>query len=622
MALKFGMMCAVLAMIVSGAASAQELPRGEIVRDVPCQRNASQSYALYLPSYFNPSRPWPVILTFDGSGRGREGVERYRAAAEKYGYVVAGSNNSRNGPWNVGLDAAAAMTADIKGRFPVDPRRMYTAGMSGGARVAIMVAQNSSAIAGVLASSAGYSTAFHTSERFPFFGSAGTEDFNYREMQVVDRLMTSPHRVEIFEGGHTWLPVEMATSGVEWMEIQAMKNGLRPRDETLVAELFSKRMASANAQPDNLSRMRELKQVAADFETLRDVAPIIESAAALERGLDVAGALSAEQADAARELRVKSEVDSLVRQLSWPERADAALVSLKSFVASLLDIARQPTDSSERRIARRVLAGLRASRGGVRNQNFQAWIAEVQIPAPPQRTSLMHNMRHAIRGLRKSPGFTVVAVLTLALGIGGATAIFSVADAVVLRPLPYGDPDRLVAISMSDRDRNQPFVEFSYPAYREWRDRSRQFQAVAAMSSVNDETILTGRASRLPVEGRWVTGEFFSVLGVAPAFGRALRPDDDRPGAPAVVVISHRFWRDRLSASRDVVGQSLTLDGKPHTIVGVMPPGFAYPKGRACIGQRSRLPEEISSSKIATCSGWSASADCAVTPVSRPREPS
>ena len=116
---------------------------------MPCQQDASQSYALYLPSYFNLLRRWPVILAFDGAGGGREGVERYRAAAEKYGYVVAGSINSRNGPWNVGLDAAAAMTEDIKRRFPIDLKRMYTAGMSGGARVAIMVAQNSPEIAGV-----------------------------------------------------------------------------------------------------------------------------------------------------------------------------------------------------------------------------------------------------------------------------------------------------------------------------------------------------------------------------------------------------------------------------------------------------------------------------------------
>ena len=176
-----------------------------------------------------------------------------------------------------------------------------------------------------------------------------------------------------------------------------MKNGLRGRDETLVAELFSKRMASANAQTDNLSRMRELKQVAADFETLRDVAKAIESAAALERGPDVAAALSAEQAAAARELRVKNEVDSLIRVLNWPERADAALVSLKSFVASLRDIARQPTDSSERRIARRVLAGLRASRAGVRNENFQAGSPKSKSPRRRNHTNLRPVAQHEAR---------------------------------------------------------------------------------------------------------------------------------------------------------------------------------------------------------------------------------
>jgi hypothetical protein len=377
-------LCVFMAMIVSGTAFAQELPLGEIVDDVQCLNDASQRYALYLPSYFNRSREWPVILAFDGGGGGRQGVERYHAAAEKYGYVVAGSNNSRNGPWNVGLDAAAAMTRDIKRRLPVDPKRMYTAGMSGGARVAIMVAQNSPDIAGVLASSAGYSTTFHVSERFPFFGSAGTEDFNYREMRNVDTRMTSPHRVEVFEGGHTWLPSEIATNGIEWMEIQAMKNGLRPRDPALVEALFLKRVTRANAQTGALARMRELKQIIADFEGLRDVAKVVESAAALEGRQDVAAALAIERADEAREIRLKSEADSLVRQVGWPERADVALVSLKSLVASLLDIARQEADSSERRIARRMLADLRASRRGVPNQQYQEWIQNIHLPAPPQ----------------------------------------------------------------------------------------------------------------------------------------------------------------------------------------------------------------------------------------------
>jgi hypothetical protein len=143
-------------------------------------------------------------------------------------------------------------------------------------------------------------------------------------------------------------------------------------------------MARADAQPGSLARMRELKQIAADFEGLRGVANVIESAAALEGRKDVAAALSAEQANDAHELRVQGEADSLLRQLGWPERADAALVSLKSFVASLLDIARQKVDSPERRIARRVLAGLRASRRGVPNEKFQEWMKDIQPPAPPQ----------------------------------------------------------------------------------------------------------------------------------------------------------------------------------------------------------------------------------------------
>ena len=194
-------------------------------------------------------------------------------------------------------------------------------------------------------------------------------------------------------------------------------------------------------------------------------------------------------------------------------------------------------------------------------------------------------------------------MLTLALGIGGATTMFSVADAVVLRPLPYTDQDRLVVISMSDRDRNQPFLEFSYPAYREWRDRSRAFQTVSAMSSVNDETILTGRGEPVPVEGRWVTGGLPFPLGVAPAFGRVLRLDDDRPGAPNVVVISpsilarSAIWQSRRCRPIDDARRQASHRCWSHAA------RIRLSEGRDVLGTGRFRRREARSSKIATCSG-------------------
>jgi putative ABC transport system permease protein len=187
------------------------------------------------------------------------------------------------------------------------------------------------------------------------------------------------------------------------------------------------------------------------------------------------------------------------------------------------------------------------------------------------------DLHHAVRGFFRSPGFTIAAVLTIAVGIGGAASIFSVADAVVLRPFVYATPERLVVIWQSDRERN-PFVEISYPAFREWRDRAQSFESLAAMPSVNSELTLTGRGEPAVIEGRAVSGAFFSMLGVAPALGRVLLPDDDRPGT-AAAVLSHSLWRERFGTDPAVMGQSVILGGRPFTIVGVMPPDFAYPKG-------------------------------------------
>jgi dienelactone hydrolase len=378
---------AVLAALAGQIASAQDLPRGQVIGEVECQDSPSQHYALYLPSNFTRTRQWPVIIAFDAAARGREGVERYQAAAERYGYIVAGSNNSRNGPWELGLDAAQAMTIDLKKRFPVDSRRLYTAGMSGGARVAIKVALNSDSVAGVLASSAGYAEEFLESVRFPLFGSAGTEDFNYREMHAIDLRMKSPHRVEVFEGGHTWLPIDLATDGVEWMEVQAMKSGLRPRDNGLIDELFVKRLAHAEAQSSNLAKMRALNLIAKDFDGFKDVAAVARSAATLERQPDVADALRAEHEDDLYEGQIANELNRLLRQLGWPEREGVAFVTLKAHVTSLLKAARAADDSAERRMARRALAGLRASSRGIPHADFREFMQQAELPAaaaPPQ----------------------------------------------------------------------------------------------------------------------------------------------------------------------------------------------------------------------------------------------
>ena len=375
---------AVSAPLAVRATGAEALPRGEIIQDVQCVDTPTQHYALYLPSYFTPARQWPVILAFDAAARGRQGVERYQAAAERYGYIVVGSNTSRNGPWEVGLRAADAMTKDVNTRFPVDPKRIYTAGMSGGARVAIMVALRSTAIAGVLASSAAYADTFRDSVRFPLFGTAGTEDFNYREVHAMDLRMKSTHRVEVFEGGHTWLPTELATDGVEWMELQAMNTGLKPRDNRLIDELFQRRMAKAEAERSGLARMRRLSLIAKDFGEFKDVTAVVEAAAALERQQDVADALVAERADDVLEAQITGDVDRLLRQLSWQERERIAFATLQAYVNSLLEASQAEADSAERRIARRVLSGLHASWRGVPHGDFRALMQQIQLPAPPQ----------------------------------------------------------------------------------------------------------------------------------------------------------------------------------------------------------------------------------------------
>ena len=358
----------VIALLIATAATrAADLPTGQIVDSVECALDNTQHYALYLPSNYTPTRQWNVILAFDGGARGRTPVERYREAAEKYGYIVAGSLNSRNGPWEVSLNAAKVMTADVKARFSIDPKRVYTAGMSGGARVAMKIALESRQIAGVFASSAGFPDEFIARLPFPVFGSAGTDDFNHLEMFQLDRRMASAHRVLYFEGGHTWLPAELAMQAVEWMELQAMKSGLRPRDTALLDLWFAASVKRIDALPDNTETLHALIHLIADFEGIEDVGKFADRAKRLLKQQDVKDALIEESKNEDRELHVQGELFEL--RDSWYN--GASLAKLKERVTALLAQSKAVDDSEDRRIARRVLSNFFASARSTRDPQYQ-----------------------------------------------------------------------------------------------------------------------------------------------------------------------------------------------------------------------------------------------------------
>jgi predicted permease len=185
---------------------------------------------------------------------------------------------------------------------------------------------------------------------------------------------------------------------------------------------------------------------------------------------------------------------------------------------------------------------------------------------------LGHDVRHACRRLRKSPRFTASAILTLALAIGAVTAVFAVLDSVVLEPLPYAEPDRLMAFRSLNR-RGAPAL-LSYPDFFDFRERTRVFETLV---SYHDATfVLTDRQPALQVTGEIVSSDLFPLLGIQPALGRGFLREEEQPGT-RVVVLSHALWTARFGANPGVIGSTARINGEPFTIVGIAPKGFQFP---------------------------------------------
>jgi predicted permease len=202
---------------------------------------------------------------------------------------------------------------------------------------------------------------------------------------------------------------------------------------------------------------------------------------------------------------------------------------------------------------------------------------------------LIQDLRHGLRTTSRSPGFAAVAVITLALGIGANTAIFSIVNAVLLRPLPYQDADRLVMVWGYNRPRGFTTNQVSPLDFADWRSGNRVFEGMAA--STDAMYTLTGAGEPAAIIGYQFSADYFRLLGAAPLLGRTFTPEEEQPGKNHVVVLSYRLWQSHFGGDRRVVGKTVTLDGAAYTAIGVMPPGVEHPGNTEVWTPLTPLPE-------------------------------
>ena len=357
-------------------AQTESIPKGQIIEKVEALNDPSQSYALYLPSNYTPNRKWPVLYAFDPGARGRVPVERFKDAAEKYGWIVLGSNNSRNGPWELAVNAWNAMQKDSHQRFAIDDERMYTTGFSGGARAAVRVGAVCNCLAGVIGGGAGFPSnlAPAPSMRFVFFSPIGVDDFNYPEVKTLEEPLTKAgitHRIQTFDGRHEWPPVSVATAGVQWMELQAIKAGKRPRDDAFINGVWEERLNQAKSHEESkkyLEAYETYLDLAQSFKGLRDVAQIETKVSQLRDSSELKTAIREEQKQIKKQRELESQLGSLIAardgQASSEQTGNTSEEGLNSqnrirlLLSELRNQSRATEDSTQRRVARRVLDGL------------------------------------------------------------------------------------------------------------------------------------------------------------------------------------------------------------------------------------------------------------------------
>jgi hypothetical protein len=309
----------ILAAGLSLVAQAPTPVPGTVHGSVAILADATNSYALYLPSGYSPAKRWPLLLVFDPFARGEVSVKLFHEAAEKCGFIVVGSNNSRN--FEDPSSAIRVLWADVKERYAIDPRRIYTAGLSGGARVASTVALACrNCIAGVIANSAGLpnGATLPGPEVSDWFLVAGTTDFNYPEQLHLKESFDARKvvsRFVVYDGPHNWMPKEFAERAVAWLQLRAMVKGLVAVDKEFVTQQFESRVAEAQAEQkagDVLAATRAYREIAQDFSPFRDVKPQLALAKSLAESAEFRKAKKNEKAALELQDEVAKKIGNLV----------------------------------------------------------------------------------------------------------------------------------------------------------------------------------------------------------------------------------------------------------------------------------------------------------------------
>lgn len=360
------------------------LERGVLHEGIPTTPDPTQSFTLYLPTAFDPARRWPLLLVFDPRARGRFAAELFAPAAERWGWIIASSENTRSdGDFEINRRAVNAMFPDLVARLPVDERRIYASGFSGGAIVAWVLGQTTGRLAGVIA--VGGRPVEGHDRRAPSFAvwiEAGRADFNYLpslELEALAAKGDRPHRFEVFEGRHEWLPPEDAARAVAWLELAAARAGAAPvPTAATIAELAGAELAhagSAAAAGDLRLARRRYEAVARDFAGLAGAEEPVAAATAHADAIARSKEHAAAEKDAAWGVRFESAAWNRTGEAIAALRLDPAAPPAARLrqLLGLADLVERAAGHGERAdAARRALASARVQLGFYQSEELIA----------------------------------------------------------------------------------------------------------------------------------------------------------------------------------------------------------------------------------------------------------